>query len=508
MIDKRLILDNIESLKAVLPVILLAITGMLILLLDSCVPLWRKDKRLSGGLAIAGTVVAAFFAWKGLDDMEGKTRFAFQGAVTSDAFTHAIGLILLATAALSVLLGMTYLENRRLHLGEYYALVLFATCGAMLMASANDLIVLFVALETLSVALYVLAGFARTEEKSEEAALKYFLLGAFAAGFLLYGIALIYGGSAGAAAGGGGTTNLAIMAKSLEGAAPSPMLMTGIALLMAGLAFKAALVPFHMWTPDVYEGAPTSVTAFMSAAAKVAAFAAILRVFYALAPISEFWLPAVQFLAVVTMFGGNLLALQQQSVKRMFAYSSVAHAGYLMVAVAALANKAAHADAFRAAVFYLLSYSLMTIGSFGTLIWISKRGRDVQTLADLKGLGKNDSTAAYLLLIFLLSLGGIPPMSGFLGKWLIFNAAIQAGQTWLAVALAVASMISIFYYLKVVWTMFFQEPDETHEPERSVAQGGAIISLAVAAAGTLLFGLAPNLLHALMNVVVVASAIK
>ena len=508
MIEKKLFLDNSASLLAVLPVVILCVTGMLVLLLDSCVPLWKKNKFLSGGLAVIGTLVAAFFTLRQLDEIEGRARYAFQGALNVDGFTSAVGLILIVVAALSIFLGMTYLENKRLHLGEYYALILFATSGGMLMAAANELIVLFIALEMLSVALYVLAGFARTEAKSEEAALKYFLLGAFAAGFLLYGIALIYGGSAGAAIGGGGTTNLAILKFSLIAATPTPMLMTGIALLMVGLAFKAALVPFHMWTPDVYEGAPVSVTAFMSAAAKVAAFAAIVRVFSALVPIAPFWLSAVQFLAVITMFGGNLLALQQQNVKRMLAYSSVAHAGYLMVAIAALASEKAHDDSLRAILFYLLSYAMMTIGSFAVLIWVSNRGRNLQTLADLKGLGKNDAPAAYLLLLFLLSLGGIPPMAGFLGKWLIFNAALQAGQSWLAVCLAFASMISIFYYLKIVWTMFFQEPDEIAEPDRAVASSGVVVALAIAAGCTLLFGVAPNLLHVIIDAAGTVSTLK
>ena len=508
MIEKKLFLDNSASLMIILPILILCITGMLVLLLDSCVPIWKKNKFLSGGLAIIGILIASFFSIRGLDEIEGKTRYAFNGALTADGFTGAIGLILLLTAALSIFLGMTYLENKRLHLGEYYSLVLFATSGGMLMAASNELIVLFVALEMLSVALYVLAGFARTEEKSEEAALKYFLLGAFSAGFLLYGIALIYGGSAGAAVGGGGTTNLALLKIALASAGPTPMLMTGIALLMVGLAFKAALVPFHMWTPDVYEGSPVSVTAFMSAAAKVAAFAALLRVFSALVPISPYWLSATQFLAVITMFGGNLLALQQQNVKRMLAYSSVAHAGYLMVAISALANEKAHDDAARAILFYLLSYSLMTIGTFGALIWISKRGKNLQTLTDLKGLGKNDPTAGYLMLLFLLSLGGIPPMSGFLGKWLIFNAALQAGQSWLAVCLAVASMISIFYYLKIVWMMFFEEPEIVAEPDRAIAPGGVAVALAVAAGCTLLLGVAPNLVHVIIDAASTVNALK
>jgi NADH-quinone oxidoreductase subunit N len=487
-----------SSLTAILPIIVVLVTGMVVLLADACVPVWRRHKPLSAVLSLIGIFVAAIIAYQRLDS--GVAIQAFSGAIVVDTFAQACSLILLVTAALAVLLAITYLENRRLHLGEYYALVLFSTAGSMLMAATNDLIVLFVAIETLSVALYVLAGFARTEARSEEAALKYFLLGAFAAGFLLYGIALIYGGSAGAVAGGGGTTNLMVIAASLKaGALPSGMLMTGVALLLVGLAFKAALVPFHMWTPDVYEGAPTSVTAYMAAGAKIAAFAALVRVFNALVPISGYWLIVVQILAILTMFGGNLIAITQDNVKRMLAYSSIAHAGYLMVAISALSSQNAHASAIGAITFYLLAYALMTMGAFAVLIWLSRRGRDIQTLTDLKGLAKHDPAAAYVMLVFMLSLGGIPPTMGFLGKWFIFAAALQAGQTWLAITLAVASMISVYYYLKIVWMMCFQEPDSDEARPRALSASGVFISVAITVAASLLFGIVPNLVSILTN---------
>ncbi len=491
------------NLYSMLPILLILGTGIVVLLGDSCSPTWRQNRWLSPGVSLIGVLAAAaasFFFLSGSDE-------AFNGAVNPDAFSQACNLILLIAAALAILLATTYLENRRLNLGEYYVLVLFSTAGAMLMASANDLIVLFIALETLSVALYVLAGFARTEERSEEAALKYFLLGAFAAGFLLYGIALIYGGSA--IHGGAGTTNLDQLSDILRsrGYTPSIMLMTGIALLLVGLGFKAALVPFHMWTPDVYEGAPTSVTAYMAASAKIGAFAAILRVFYALTPISQYWLIAIQVLAVLTMFGGNILAVTQDNVKRMLAYSSIAHAGYLMVAVAAATTgrgsvqtlTQAHQAAFAAATFYLLAYTLMTMGAFAILILLSRRGRDCQTLNDLKGLARTEPLAAYTMLIFMLSLGGIPPTMGFTGKWLIFNAALAAGQTGLAIALALASIISIYYYLKVVWIMCFQEPEGAPAPERPVAPLGVRISVLVTGISTLVLGIVPNLTNSLMD---------
>ncbi len=299
-------ISNAASVNAMLPIIIIMVTGMVVLLADACLPFWRRMGILSGNVSLIGIGIAAVVSILQVNANE-VSQSAFHGAVAADTFGAACNLILLTAATVAVLLALTYLENKRLNLGEYYALVLFSTSGAMLMAAATDLIVLFVAIEILSVALYVLSGFARTEQRSEEAALKYFLLGAFAAGFLLYGIALVYGGSAGAMAGGGGTTNLIELERFLTGGRPpNVMLISGIALLLVGLGFKAALVPFHMWTPDVYEGAPTSVTAYMAASAKIGAFAAILRVFTALMPISDYWLIAVQVLAVLTMFGGNI----------------------------------------------------------------------------------------------------------------------------------------------------------------------------------------------------------
>src|SRR5579884_666848 len=491
-------MNTLANLHGILPILIVTVTGMIVLLGDACIPAWRRQRTLSALISLLGVVAATLFSVRLMG--EDNPVALFNGAVTGDAFAQASNVVLLVAAGIAILLAMTYLENRELNLGEYYALVLFSTSGGMLMAGATDLIVLFIALETLSVALYVLAGFARTEARSEEAALKYFLLGAFAAGFLLYGIALIYGGSA--APGHGGTTNLDALAGFLQQAgAPSVMLMTGVALLLVGLAFKAALVPFHMWTPDVYEGAPTSVTAFMASVAKIGAFAAILRVFNALLPIAPYWLTAIQVLAVLTMFLGNIWAVTQNNVKRMLAYSSIAHAGYLLVAVSAMAgaNPAAHSAAFGAAIFYLLAYALMTMGAFAVLIWLSRRGFDAETLDDLKGLARRDAPSAYLMLIFMLSLGGIPPTMGFMGKWFIFYAALLAGQMWLAILLALASVISIYYYLRVVWMMCFSEPDTETAAGHARSAGGVTVSLLATGVGSLLFGIVPNLIQALMQ---------
>ncbi len=492
-------LSNPASMAAIAPILIIMVTGMLVLLGDSCIALWRSNRWVSPVVALAGTFAA--FMSAGLMLGTGGVRIAFNGAITADAFSEACNLILLIIAGLAVLLASTYLENQNLHHGEYYSLVLFSTSGAMLMAAASELIVLFVAIEILSVALYVLAGFARSEPRSEEAALKYFLLGAFAAGFQLYGIALIYGGSAGSVPGQVGTTNLGALGYYLsQNHTPTLMLIAGIGLLLVGLAFKAGLIPFHMWTPDVYEGAPTSVTAYMAAAAKVGAFAAIVRVFNALIPIAEYWLIIIQVIAVVTMFGGNIIAVTQDNIKRMLAYSSIAHAGYLLVAVSALTGSvAAHSWAMRGITFYLFAYSVMTMGAFGVLILLSRKGRDIQTLNDLKGLSKTDPFAAYTMLIFMLSLGGIPPTMGFMGKWFIFYATLQSGQLWLAIALALASMISIYYYLRVVWVMCFTEPDAVQPPTSIRAPLGVWITLTATVSATVLFGLIPTLARSLMD---------
>lgn len=500
-------MDYQASLSAILPVLIVMVTGMGVILVDSCVPAWRQKGWLTPALSLIGLLGAMVKSLSALQ--EPTTTLEFNGAILNDTFSLVCYEILLVTGALAVLLATTYLKNRDLNLGEYYGLVLFATSGAMLMAAANDLIVLFVALEILSVALYVLTGFARTERRSEEAALKYFLLGAFAAGFLLFGIALIYGGSSTTTQAGTTQLNTLLAVLRQPHLAISPMLVTGIALLLVGLGFKAALVPFHMWTPDVYEGAPTSVTAFMAACAKIGAFAAILRIAGALAPISNYWMPALQILAVLTMFGGNILAVTQTNVKRMLAYSSIAHAGYLAVAVCVATSESmeAQALAYSAIAYYLLAYTLMTMGAFGVLIWLSRRGQEHETLEDLKGLARMDPAAAYLMLIFMLSLGGIPPTMGFLGKWLIFNAAVSAGLSKLAIALALASVISIYYYLKVVWMMCFQEPEPGDEIQHAYSPFGVQVSVFVTAALSLILGIIPNLLSIMPNLMEAASSV-
>jgi len=480
----------------IVPLVILCGAACMILLGDAFV--WRTSQDANPLLALLGIfgALAAVLQRTGPE----AAGYGFAGTIATDTISVSSSIALLITGFLSVLLAWTYLKNRGLEHGEYYALLLFSVAGAMLMASANDLLVLFLGLEVLSFALYVMAGFARTEEKSEESSIKYFLLGAFASAFFLYGIALVYGATR--------TTQLDSILRILgQGAAITPMMLAGVALMLVGLAFKAAVIPFHQWTPDVYEGAPTSVTAYMAAGAKIGAFAAILRVFGALLPLEQFWLGAIQILAILTMVFGNLLAVTQTNVKRMLAYSSIAHAGYLLVAVAAMAHPVpgtsqpgpAHDLAIGASLFYLFAYTFMTLGAFGVLVYLSGRSRDYQNLGDLRGLARHDPLAAYSMLFFLLSLGGIPPTMGFMGKWQIFLAALKAHEIALAIVMALTSVIAVYYYLRIVWMMCFEEPREA-APAAPVARFGAGATVFLAAGTTVLFGVAPMLISSLTTV--------
>ncbi len=482
------------DLAAIKPALILCGAACVVLLGDVFV--WRRNKALSALVALAGVLWALAVLLQRVPFAEGGTAFA--GGVATDSLAGAGAIALSITLLLAVLLAWTYLPNRNLNYGEYYALLLFSVCGGMLMASAQDLIVLFLGLEVLSFALYVLAGFERASERSDEASIKYFLLGAFASAFFLYGVALLYGAT--------GSTNLAAIASVAATGSRSPMILGGVGLILVGMGFKAGVVPFHQWTPDVYEGAPTSATAYMAAGAKIGAFTALVRILAALVPLESAWLLPVQMLAVLTMIFGNLLAMQQRNVKRLLAYSSVAHAGYLLVALAAMAHKGhsvAGTTAFdmatSAVVFYLFAYVFMTLGAFGVLVYLSARDLDCQTLDDLRGLVRRAPLAAYAMLFFMLSLGGIPPTMGFFGKWMIFLAALKAGEVGLAIVLALTSALAVYYYLKVVWVIAFEEPKKA-VPVSGEARIGAVATLLVSAAATILFGVFPFLLTPIVEV--------
>ncbi|HEY7516238.1 MAG TPA: NADH-quinone oxidoreductase subunit N [Vicinamibacteria bacterium] len=385
------------------------------------------------------------------------------GSLVADDFALFLQALILAIAALSVLLASSYLRETGCERGEWYALLLFSVVGMMGLVSATDLISLFVALEIMSVALYALAGFDRQRPEGQESAVKYFVTGAFSSAFLLYGVALLYGLT--------GSTSLDRVASVLGTLAPDarPMALLGVGLLLVGFGFKVAGVPFHMWVPDVYEGAPTPVTAFMSAGVKAAAFGALLRVFvHGLGPLEAEWRPALAVLAVVTMVVGNLGALAQGNVKRMLAYSSVAHAGYLLAAGVATPR-----GGVAAILFYLVGYAAVNLGGFGMLAALARGQSEPLGLSDFAGLASRRPAVAAAATVFLVSLAGIPVSAGFVGKFYLFSAAVDAGYVSLAVVGVVMSVVSAFYYLRVVVAMYMREPSG-EDPWGAVAPASGI----------------------------------
>ena len=437
-------MDIDSSIISIGPFLVVVVAAMFVLLVDLWLP---KDKKgyvvLISLIGLAGAGIECASTYNNTDAYG---TAGFNGTVSSDHFGLLFQGLLVIIAALGVLLSQRYLEEKGINYGEYYALMLLSTSGAMLMAAARELILIFIGLEILSIALYVLSGFARTEERSEEAAVKYFLLGAFSSGFFLYGIALIYGGT--------GTTYLPDIAHAPHAALTNTYSVAGIALILVGLGFKAAIVPFHSWTPDVYQGAPTSVTAFMSAAAKAGAFAALIRVLVVILPIQAVWHDIVWVLAAATMIVGNVVALWQTDIKRMLAYSSIAHAGYILVGVLA-ANAAGSA----AVLYYILVYTFMNLGAFGVVILLARPGREFTKVEDLDGLSRSNPLAAVLMAIFMFSLAGIPPAAGFFGKLFLFQAAIQAHLYGLTVLGFLASVVGAYYYLRIVARMWMVAPE-------------------------------------------------
>jgi NADH-quinone oxidoreductase subunit N len=452
------------------PVIALTVGAMLLLLLEF-VPARPEGNRgaIVSLLALAGS---AFAVWQ-VKDVK---RSLFEGMFVHDGFTVFFTLLFCGMTAVSVLLSWDYVKRTRINHAEYYALLLCATLGMIVMAASQDLITIFIGLELMSLALYVLVGFRRARLDSNEAALKYFLLGAFSTGFLLYGIALLYGAT--------GTTNLSVMSAFLADTPvlDNPLLLLGSLLLLVGFAFKVAAVPFHMWTPDAYEGAPTTVTGYMSVGAKAAAFAALLRVVLgAMADLQVDWRPILTGLAIATMTVGNVTALLQNNLKRMLAYSSIAHAGYVLVAIVA-----GGADGASAALFYLAVYTLMNLGAFG-LLSVLGRGREERVMmADVAGLGFRQPFLGLAMAVFMLSLGGIPPMAGFMGKVYVFSVAVKAGLIPLVIVGVLNSAVSVYYYLRVTVAMYMQEPQG--EPVQVAWTAPAVAGVLIAFALTLWWG--------------------
>jgi NADH-quinone oxidoreductase subunit N len=461
-----------------LPEILLSGWALLVLLVVS----WRHgtadDSRLAGWLSFAGIAVSgAGLAWLWVNNA---TPLGLAHMMALDSFRYTAAAIILVCAAGCILLSLGYLERELLLAPEYYPIMLLATCGMMFLAGAEDLIVLFLGLEVMSVAVYVLAGYNRTNAASSEAALKYFLIGAFASGFLLYGIALAYGAT--------GTTNLSLIGAQLAGGRLSLMAGLGLGLLLIGFGFKVAAVPFHMWAPDVYDGAPTPVTAFMATGVKAAAFAALVRVLLEGFPSAvSVWQPIVAGLAIASMIAGNLVALAQRNLKRMLAYSSIAHAGYLLAALWPGTRLGSGA-----VLLYLAAYSLTTLASFGFLAALGRHGERSVTYDDIAGLANKRPWIAFGLSICMLSLLGFPGTFGFIGKWYILSALVAEDQIVLPVVLVLTSVISAGYYLPVIMSMYMKAPasDEVHDEVRLFPAAAGAIAVSVAA--VVLFGLWPS----------------
>jgi NADH-quinone oxidoreductase subunit N len=400
---------------------------------------------------VAGISLAACMVWEAFH-LGTVADTAFFGMVRTGTFAAFINLVILGSALGTIVLVAPYLKRIEHAYGEVYALILFATVGMILLATANNLVSIFVGLETMSIALYIMTGLVREDEGATESALKYFLLGAFSTGFFLYGIALLYGAT--------GTMYLPEMAAGFAANDGEIMFWAGVALLFIGFMFKVSATPFHMWTPDVYQGAPTPLTGYMSTASKASAFASLILVlYYALAPIIVGrWTLVLALVALVTMVLGNFMALVQNNVKRMLAYSSIAHAGYVLVGLAAGTN-----DGFSGALYYLLIYSLMNVGAFGVMAlleWDGKEGRE-QTIDSLAGVGFRRPLLGVSMGVFMFSLTGFPPLAGFFGKLAVFAPAIEAGLTWLVIVGVLASVLSAYYYLRVLFVFWMKSPDES-----------------------------------------------
>lgn len=457
------------DLHLILPELIVAAGAVLVMLWGAFLPPGRQ-RVLRWVSAVA--IILALGVVLALQSRE--PAFSFGLMHLRDALTQTLQVIVLIVALLAVLLSGEYVERTHLETGEYYALLLSSALGAMLMAASADLLLLFLGLETLSIPLYVLAAIARRDLRSQEAGMKYFLLGAFSTTFFLYGVALIFGSA--------GSTNLARVAS--QAGTGSPLMLAGIALLTIGLGFKATIVPFHSWAPDVYEGAPLPVTAYMSVIAKVGAFAAMIRVFViALSAGAVQWGAALAALSVLTMILGNVAALLQNNLKRLLGYSSIAHAGFILIGIVA-ANRAG----ISAVVFYLLVYALMTLGAFGVVLMLERRGEEADEISDLAGLAGRSPLLAGAMTLFMVSLAGLPPTAGFLAKFYVFSAALDAGYPVVVIVAVVTTVVSAYFYLRVAYTMFIGQP----APEVRIA-GGRWVSAAliVTAAGVLVLGIFP-----------------
>ena len=466
--------------QAVIPEILLTMFGLAILLLDFL--LGKSDKYLNAVAALIGVgfaTIKLFMFWRLLADRI--PYMGFGGIFVLDTFAIYFKLLIVIATGLVALISAKYLEIEEAHYGEYYALLLFSAVGMMLMASGRDLIVLFMALELMALCEYVLTGFLRGSRRSNEAAMKFFLLGAFSSGLLLYGMSLLYGI--------GGSTNLVIIAERLaERPSPDPLAWMAMITLLAGLFFKVAAVPFHQWTPDAYEGAPTSITAFISVAPKVASFAILLRILIVgIWPLRAEWQMITIGVAVATMTVGNLAAITQTNIKRFFGYSTIAHVGYLLLGLVAAAD--GNSEGLTAIAIYLLVYAFMNLGAFAVVIMMRRKDIIGEEIDDLSGLMERAPGPAILMLIFLLSLTGIPPTAGFIGKYFIFLSLIETRHYVLAVLAVAYAVVALYYYFRIVVVMFMKKPADAVPLATSP---GLSVVLGVTLTLTLLVGVYPQ----------------
>jgi NADH-quinone oxidoreductase subunit N len=457
---------------AIIPMSIIALSAIAAMIAEA---IRRPGERMPmygfGLIGSVGAGVASVFLW----DSDAQSF----GVIRADNFALFINIILCSVGVLTMLFSHETVEREGIPAGEYYALTLFGLCGMMMMAAATDLLVIFVALEILSLSVYVLTGIRRASASGAEAAFKYFLLGAFSSAFFLYGIAFAF-----ALSGSTRLEQISIALSSQGGGAPPTLALLAIGLLAVGFCFKISAVPFHMWTPDAYEGAPTIVTAFMSTGVKAAAFAAFVRVFLSpLEPLQAQWIPLLSVIAAATMILGTVVGVVQTNVKRMLAYSSIAHAGYLLLGIIA-----ATATGKAAVLFYLLTYAVSNLGALGIVALLGSAQNQHDELRDFSGLWKSRPGLAGLMTVFLLSLGGFPPLAGFIGKWYIFSAAVQEGHYWLAIIGVLTSVVSVFFYLRIVVMMYMTEGSEAVRPRLPAT---AVAGLALATAAVLYLGVLP-----------------
>lgn len=453
------------------PILALGTFSLLALVVNA---FYKNSQKAVFLISIAGVIVSIGFAVY----LFPLNQTAFSDMLLVGGYASFYSILFLGITLFTLFLSAPYLEKEQFHYGEYYIIVILSTLGMMLMGSAGDLITIFIGLEVMSVAFYVLAGYFRTTVSSNESALKYFLLGAFATGFLLYGIALIYGTT--------GTTNLIRIAALYPQTFADPLHLLGWGLLLIGFAFKVAAVPFHMWVPDVYEGAPTSVTAFMSTGGKAAAFAAFILVFSI--PMSmhvQKLVAVISLLSAASMLLGNWFGLSQTNLKRMLAYSSIAHAGYMLIGIASATQLAQQGITF-----YLVSYGLTNLGAFGVITMLEKENGRNLSYEDYAGLGRRKPALAALLSMFMFSLTGVPPFAGFVGKYYLFASAVQSNLTWLAIIGVVTSLFSTYYYLRVVVYMYFREGGE----ELPALSKLSFTSVVISGVGIILLGVFPSLI--------------